>query len=306
MHRSPKPSRAQRAFTLIELLIVIAITSILIAISVTVGLGLQSAARARSTKATIQIADTTVQDYYTETGSGLPSLVVAPNAIPNAPIEERNRVYPMLDGVDLEDGNDERRRINTMGLFINQLAELGLNETFTAPDTEIYREIDGDIAVEPDAPEPDLAMGEYGRQPSLPTLFDAWGNPLRFVHHALDGIITDETLMNNPTEADYLANAPVGGTAFPIVETVSPPTFFGTDRLPAGFQLADMDIIQVRRNAGVRDANAELDPTIIGDSDGGSAPSDRPYIYSAGPDGNPATTEDNVYTVLPRFRFERE
>ena len=34
---------------------------------------------------------------------------------------------------------------------------------------------------------------------------------------------------------------------------------------------------------------------LVPDSDGGITSGNRPYFYSAGPDGNPATLDDNVY-----------
>jgi len=42
------------------------------------------------------------------------------------------------------------------------------------------------------------------------------------------------------------------------------------------------------------------DPT-EGDADGGLT-TNKPYFYSAGPDGDPSTIEDNVYTVQPRIQ----
>lgn len=39
----------------------------------------------------------------------------------------------------------------------------------------------------------------------------------------------------------------------------------------------------------------------MGDADGGLT-TNKPYFYSAGPDGDPSTIEDNVYTVQPRIQ----
>lgn len=38
------------------------------------------------------------------------------------------------------------------------------------------------------------------------------------------------------------------------------------------------------------------------DADSGMPSANRPYFYSAGPDGDPATVEDNVYITRPRFQ----
>jgi prepilin-type N-terminal cleavage/methylation domain-containing protein len=54
--------------------------------------------------------------------------------------------------------------------------------------------------------------------------------------------------------------------------------------LPAGHNFA---VVQIRRGTT--------------DGDGGVPQANRPYFYSAGPDGDPATVEDNVYMTKPRF-----
>jgi prepilin-type N-terminal cleavage/methylation domain-containing protein len=54
--------------------------------------------------------------------------------------------------------------------------------------------------------------------------------------------------------------------------------------LPAGHQYA---VPEIRRGSQ--------------DADGGLPQANRPYFYSAGPDGDPATVDDNVYMTKPRF-----
>ncbi len=39
----------------------------------------------------------------------------------------------------------------------------------------------------------------------------------------------------------------------------------------------------------------------VGDADEGICPSNQPYFYSSGTDGDPGTREDNVYSTIPRF-----
>lgn len=43
------------------------------------------------------------------------------------------------------------------------------------------------------------------------------------------------------------------------------------------------------------------DPAMM-DADGGLATNGQPYFYSAGPDGDPSTVEDNIYTVQPQIQ----
>ncbi|MFI4916603.1 MAG: type II secretion system protein [Phycisphaerales bacterium JB060] len=52
---------------------------------------------------------------------------------------------------------------------------------------------------------------------------------------------------------------------------------------------------------GYYPAEIRRDPA-EGDADGGLTTNGQPYFYSAGPDGDPATTEDNVYLVEPKIQ----
>lgn len=72
----------------------------------------------------------------------------------------------------------------------------------------------------------------------------------------------------------------------------------------------------VRRSAERLDATEFLGPAPAGeyypreirrdpammDADGGLATNGQPYFYSAGPDGDPSTVEDNIYTVQPQVQ----
>ncbi len=49
----------------------------------------------------------------------------------------------------------------------------------------------------------------------------------------------------------------------------------------------------------IRDSDPRTNLPAI--SDGGVAPNQRPYFYSAGPDGDPGTREDNQYSQRPNF-----
>lgn len=52
---------------------------------------------------------------------------------------------------------------------------------------------------------------------------------------------------------------------------------------------------------GYYPAEIRRDPA-RGDADGGLTTNGQPYFYSVGPDGDPATTEDNVYLVEPKIQ----
>lgn len=95
---------------------------------------------------------------------------------------------------------------------------------------------------------------------------DAWGKPIRFVHPAYQGIYGNGA---NPQRAISLKR---GGSLNP-------------------FQVS-------RQWAAVTGTG---DTTYQGEGDGGLCAGGRPYFYSAGPDNNPATIEDNVYSIRPTF-----
>lgn len=99
-------------------------------------------------------------------------------------------------------------------------------------------------------------------------LVDAWGRPLRYVHPSFDGVIK-----SGKGDLDTLL-----GPA-PKVNGVN----------------ADYDpsYQNLRRDPTEKDASGK------GDADGLRCPSNKPYFYSAGPDGDPSTTADNVYTTKP-------
>lgn len=98
---------------------------------------------------------------------------------------------------------------------------------------------------------------------TLTHIKDAWGQPIRFVHPSYHGIYGTGA---NPARAISLKR---GGT----------PSNFNIERL---WQMTGL-----------------ANPANQGD--GGLCSGGRPYFYSAGPDGNPATIEDNVYSVKPTF-----
>lgn len=100
----------------------------------------------------------------------------------------------------------------------------------------------------------------------LNTVVDGWGRPIRYVHPKLAGLVYGPS-WNSPS------NPSQGVT---LIEVFGNP--------PAGTSYPPLVI---RRNAT--------------DGDSGRADSARPYFYSAGGDGNPATTDDNVYTIRPTF-----
>jgi prepilin-type N-terminal cleavage/methylation domain-containing protein len=145
--------------------------------------------------------------------------------------------------------------INSVGLFILQCKEV------PAADAAL-KQLDAKVFHQYN-PENSESPTLLGHQPTLLTAFDGWGNPIRYVHPQFKGLV-----LQTP-------NDPTTGV---MTTTVLPQ--------PPGKQFA---IANIRRNAG--DPNGIAKP----DSDGGLNQSNRPYFYSCGPDGDPSTTDDNIY-----------
>lgn len=296
--------RRIRAFTMIELLVVIAIIGILITIVTTIGSSAIRGGRARQTQDTIRVADTAVASYLNDTGNVPPAFMVAfaPMVDFNPELDgEDFAAYPLADAVDLTGGSEiDKTRINSIGLFMRALDDVGLGDTLASVDAQLLTRWDGDGDL---VDQSGTATTNEGNQPELRTLLDGWGRPLRFVHPAWDGLVTEE---------DNQGNARSVGSWGTSVMPINPNAtgngsgyWLEASRAPRGFDPADADdfpIASIRRNF-LTDEDREMwndAAPAIGDSDGGYTIGNVPYIYSAGPDGDPSTLDDNAYTTEPR------
>jgi hypothetical protein len=127
-----------------------------------------------------------------------------------------------------------------------------------------------------------------GAQPTMPTVLDAWGRPIRFVHPKGDGLILgDATQTGNAFDAARRVEAWLG-------------TPISTPQIERRYIYSDIR----RSDRGPTDDTA-------GDGDGGKAIGSRPYFYSAGEDGLVGYglrdgvwvnyNADNVYLSEPTF-----
>ncbi len=135
-----------------------------------------------------------------------------------------------------------------------------------------------------------LATGWFGAStaPSLipmqaPSIVDGYGRPVRLVHPAFHGGSGpwvkdnggDGEVQNRPTigiNAPVTPTRPSGGAnGVPLLRSVNTVTFTG-----------------------------------IGTADEGRCIANRPYVYSAGIDGNPGTRVDNIYLPTQRPQFQNE
>jgi prepilin-type N-terminal cleavage/methylation domain-containing protein len=269
----------RHAFTLIELLIVVAIIATLAAITTLVGSAVLNSGKKSATIGILQSLDQALTAYIDDKGANPPSLVMIPaERVPNS-ISDDAVYYPAIDGRGRENTSDELFEVNSVALFIESVRSV--------PQTQEVVNTISTRYIQNFSPSEDFF-------PQLLTVFDAWGNPIRYVHPKFDGIVENE----RRTLGD--AGAPVN-----VVNPNKP--FYSQGALPLNAttvvrmkfvrrnRLVDEDFGDEGLSGGGLSLGGLSDFELLPDSDGGITTGNRPYFYSAGPDGNPATLEDNIY-----------
>lgn len=266
---------ARQGFTLIELMIVIGILALLVAVSLGVGSSMVNTGKKHATEGIIESLDQTLSAYIDAKGENPPALIAIEHAdLPNSVqgmVSNGPGFYPAFDGTT--DGGQST--VNSVGLYLYAAQDVSAVQ-------EIIQGVNPKFIKQYTPGQGNGSFAITAEQPLLQTVFDAWGNPIRFVHPKFDGII-ERTRRSSGTD----------GT--PVRLDQSSNGFFVDPPSSSSFVIKS-----VRRN---KMTAQELDdsPNLVADSDGGICPGARPYFYSAGPDGNPATTEDNIYTTIPTF-----
>lgn len=285
----PRTHITRRAFTLIEILVVVAIVAVLVAITTVVGTAVIDSGKKRATQGVLQTLDAALAAYMDQKGEKPPALVEIPSAkipsnLPNT-VAGESIFYPAIDGRGRESTSDELFEVNSVALFIESAR--------TVPETQDIIDSISPRFLQNFSPDETYF-------PFLLTAFDAWGNPIRYVHPKFDGIIERER------RALGEAGEPVN-----IINPNKP--FFVAGALPLNAatrvrmnfvrrnRLIDADFGDDGLSGGLGpNPSALSDFDLLPDSDGGLTSGDRPYFYSAGPDGNPATIEDNIYLTPPQ------
>lgn len=284
--RGPSPLR--RGFTLIEVLVVVAITAVLLAVTISVGAAVVGGAKANATKDVIRVLDQIAGNYITQNDTNPSPVTHHPDDWDRFQRGQIDETAVRLVAVADARWRDEQVMLNSVGWFIQQAAEEGLGEGLSGLDTRFVAVYTPGVS----AGGGDAGGGGTGpglarvQHPALTTAFDAWGRPLRYVHPMFDGQIVQGERARG--DAGRYVNVAEDRSGY----------LSGRERnvwLNEGF--GDM---QIRRNQ-IHPEEFALVPPEQRDSDGGICPSSRPYFYSAGPDGDPATIDDNVYSDKPRF-----
>ena len=272
------------AFTLIELLIVVGIIAVLMATTLIVGVKIVGSGKERVTQGILQNLDTALNAYINSNTKNPPPWVTDPRAGVNPPNANPRIVQPVADARNFVQSPDNTRKIiNSGGLALLQLQSsegAGVISQIDAKYVRMYRP-DYDTG-NPMRDETDATL-----QPPLTTVFDGWGNPIRYLHPAFKGAINNDTMV-----ATLAGPAPQG---------------------------AAYGITQLRRTSTIGGANSRTDGP---DADGGIPLTNRPYFYSMGVDGkvgyqvtgaNPSsyTTQvdwnlDNLYAggKNPKYQIE--
>ena len=273
-------ARVQRAFTMVELLVVVGIIAVLVGLSLVVGAQVMSGGKQRLTADAIKVLDQALEEYIAvKGGENPPALFIQnpasgnPQAFPIADARDMSNTFASPTGVGLSG----HQMINSVGFFYEEGKKIAsVRAILDKLPSQLVRTFDADA--------------DGAGQPALTTVFDGWGNPIRFVHPVWQGVVV----------------GPLGSAS-----TTSPATARDMSEVTPLTPPMTPGIAQIRRNhqftAGT---GAESKP----DSDGAMCVGNRPYFYSAGSDGlvgvklDAATgkvvenyNEDNVYTTVPNF-----
>lgn len=261
-----------RGFTLVEILVVLAIIAILITISVVVAGRVTQGGRVAATRNMLDVLDTALNSYIAD----------REGKVPAAYRDDANEYFPLWDG-----RRDDPSTIDaavpaepSLALFLHIATEVpAIDQTLKGIDTKFIRQLPDIRVWSVNQP---LRKNIGGTLTAVKgyTILDAWGRPIRFVHPAWDG-----------GGGDYWSGSTV------------------TNRNPLTYNV-NSNNNDSEPEETIRRSFRPFDPSasgnFVGDADEGICANGRPYFYSAGPDGDPGTRQDNVYTVRPTFPPETE
>ncbi len=207
--------RSRRAFTLVELLIVVAIISTLVGIAMVVGGKVIGGGKVKTTREILMTLDQAFTEYTNATGGKTIDPMV--RIVSGAGVANEKYI-PMIDGVD-----QAGAPIPSLGLFLKRV------EGVEAAD-KVLKNIPSKFV---------RLVTINGVQ--YTNILDAWGKPIRFVHPALDGLIQDSPSSGgaNPMMARRL------------VEVIDLPTELTTgNKIDANYQQIRRNGVAVRDTAG--------------------------------------------------------
>ncbi len=131
-----------------------------------------------------------------------------------------------------------------------------------------------------------------------PVLRDAFGFPMRFVSPLAHGGYGGFDVPNAAREGEWIAGPDDQAVPLPFNPTWYDP--YGSVAINANSELR-----LTRRGRPLGMPRGATPKDLVGDADEGLCRNGRPYFYSVGPDGDPRTEADNVYSEIPDFSADR-
>jgi len=259
-----------RAFTLMELLVVVGIIAVLVAITFMVGRAVTANSKRGITQDTIRILDSALAAYVAAKGE------IPPPWLDDPRLNSATKRVPIADARDMgatdtNGASPESTVIDSTALFVKQCESVPEAKAIL---DRLPSRVAARRAVRVGTGTPATA--------DLTVVLDGWGRPIRYVHPAFS-----VTYQASTTSALLVPPKQDDGSA----------TTWSIDNIRR------THAVQVDPYA-----TASPLPSAFPDSDGGRCPGGRPYFYSAGEDGLVGRLEgtvefdwdkDNVYSTIP-------
>jgi prepilin-type N-terminal cleavage/methylation domain-containing protein len=333
--RPPARDDAARAFTLIEVLLVIVVISVISALGLAITQRVVNSNRERASENVLRTLDQLLETYVGQTGKLPPAIfsttgaeVLDPAALAlpaNSGEADRPLHFPIIDGryVGNAPGTPSRRfpiiagetsntaeffdrrsdapQPSTSLLLLHVRATLGNLGPLEALDA---RFLGSERLTAWGWRDADDSVYQYGfatgtgtaQVPLLaPVVRDAFGRAVRFVHPAFQGGFGTFYRLSGGTLSAFRNTA---REHIDFADTSGP--FAGLAESATGAARSGVFSRSARpfRGIGGGDTTAR---NPVGDADEGYSQGKQPYFYTTGPDGNPANREGNVYTNRPSF-----
>lgn len=318
--------RPVRGFTIIEILVVIAIIGIVAAIGLQVAASVAAGQRSRTSENIVRVLDQVLGEYVTVKGTIPPAFVsgtardfmdpartfAQPNNKLTFPIADgrfEGRAFPIIadlpNAVTAEAQRFDRDRDPpqpTTTLFFHQLRDVTSAEAaaklidsrfISRANVSAWGWNDGDNGATPNA-----TLNQYdaatANDATLPPIYgvvirDAFDQPIRYVHPFFGG--------GHGTYAD---------PANPTAQVRARETFSLTDSSGVTNQTGLRRTARLSRSFLPWGNTTPGSPNPVGDGDEGSSANKQPYFYSIGLDKDAGKRTDNLYTVKPGFPIETQ